>query len=39
MKEGLLRQRWIAKCEARDVEMYGLLRHEWPMPEGVAGGV
>jgi len=39
MKEGLLRQRWIAKGEARDVEMYGLLRDEWPMPEGVAGGV
>jgi RimJ/RimL family protein N-acetyltransferase len=39
MKEGLLRQRWIAKGEARDVEMYGHLRDEWPRPEGVAGGV
>jgi RimJ/RimL family protein N-acetyltransferase len=29
-KEGLLRQRWFSKGEARDVEMYGLLRHEWP---------
>jgi ribosomal-protein-alanine N-acetyltransferase len=28
-KEGLLRQRWVAKGEARDVEMYGLLRGEW----------
>src|SRR5258706_2821684 len=29
-KEGLLRQRWITKGEAIDVEVYGLLRHEWP---------
>ena len=29
-KEGLLRQRWVAKGEAKDVEMYGLLRSEWP---------
>lgn len=28
-REGLLRQRWVAKGEARDVEMYGLLRSEW----------
>lgn len=28
--EGVLRQRWVAKGEARDVEAYGLLRHEWP---------
>jgi [ribosomal protein S5]-alanine N-acetyltransferase len=33
-KEGLLRQRWVAKGEARDVEMYGLLRSEWPRDEG-----
>jgi RimJ/RimL family protein N-acetyltransferase len=29
-KEGLLRQRWVSKGEARDVEVFGLLRHEWP---------
>jgi ribosomal-protein-alanine N-acetyltransferase len=29
-KEGVLRQRWVAKGEAKDVEMYGLLRSEWP---------
>jgi len=29
-KEGLLRQRWVAKGEAKDVEMFGLLRDEWP---------
>ena len=29
-REGLLRQRWFSKGEARDVEMYGLLRSEWP---------
>ena len=28
-KEGLLRQRWVSKGEVRDVEMFGLLRHEW----------
>jgi RimJ/RimL family protein N-acetyltransferase len=28
-KEGLLRQRWVTKGEAKDVEMYGLLRNEW----------
>jgi len=33
-KEGLLRQRWVAKGEAKDVEMYGLLRSEWPHREG-----
>jgi [ribosomal protein S5]-alanine N-acetyltransferase len=30
-KEGLLRQRWVAKGEAKDVEIYGLLRAEWPV--------
>ena len=29
-KEGLLRQRWVAKGEAKDVETWGLLRNEWP---------
>ena len=28
-KEGLLRQRWVAKGEVKDVEIYGLLSHEW----------
>ena len=28
-KEGLLRQRWVSKGEVRDVEMFGLLSHEW----------
>jgi ribosomal-protein-alanine N-acetyltransferase len=29
-REGLLRQRWVDKGEAKDVEVYGLLRHERP---------
>ena len=29
VREGLLRQRWVAKGEVKDVEMYGLLRDEW----------
>jgi RimJ/RimL family protein N-acetyltransferase len=29
-KEGLLRQRWFIKGEARDTEVFGLLRDEWP---------
>jgi [ribosomal protein S5]-alanine N-acetyltransferase len=28
-REGLLRQRWVAKGETKDVEMFGLLNHEW----------
>ena len=28
-REGLLRQRWVTRGEAKDVEMYGLLRDEW----------
>jgi RimJ/RimL family protein N-acetyltransferase len=28
-KEGLLRQRWVTKGKAKDVELYGLLRNEW----------
>jgi [ribosomal protein S5]-alanine N-acetyltransferase len=36
--EGVLRQRWVAKGEARDVEAYGLLRDEWP-PESVRPGL
>jgi ribosomal-protein-alanine N-acetyltransferase len=29
-REGLLRQRWVGKGEAKDVEIFGLLRDEWP---------
>jgi RimJ/RimL family protein N-acetyltransferase len=29
-KEGLLRQRWITKGRPTDVEVFGLLVHEWP---------
>ncbi|MEP6655716.1 MAG: GNAT family protein [Betaproteobacteria bacterium] len=36
VKEGLLRQRWVAKGEAKDVEIYGLLRHEWRNSTGGA---
>lgn len=28
-REGLLRERWVTKGEARDVEVHGLLRDEW----------
>lgn len=38
-REGLLRQRWVTKGEVKDVEMYGLLRDEWPRREGQDGGV
>jgi ribosomal-protein-alanine N-acetyltransferase len=38
-KEGLLRQRWVAKGETKDVEMYGLLRNEWSSREGHGGVV
>jgi RimJ/RimL family protein N-acetyltransferase len=35
-REGLLRQRWVDKGEAHDVEAYGLLKREWPAgAEGV----
>ena len=37
--EGLLRQRWVAKGETKDVEMYGLLRNEWSSREGHGGVV
>lgn len=32
VKEGLLRERWITKGEVTDVEVFGLLRHEWIKP-------
>ena len=28
-REGLLRERWVAKGEVKDVEWYGLLNREW----------
>ena len=30
VKEGVLRERWVAKGQTKDVEMYGLLAREWP---------
>jgi ribosomal-protein-alanine N-acetyltransferase len=33
-REGLLRKRWVLKGEARDVEVFGLLRDEWPSRRG-----
>jgi [ribosomal protein S5]-alanine N-acetyltransferase len=30
VREGLLRERWVDKGEAHDVEAYGLLKREWP---------
>jgi ribosomal-protein-alanine N-acetyltransferase len=38
-KEGLLRQRWVSKGETKDMEMYGLLRNEWPSRQGNGGVV
>ena len=32
-REGLLRERWVDKGEPTDIEVYGLLRREWP-PRG-----
>ena len=29
VKEGLLRQRWLTKGEPCDINVFGLLRHEW----------
>lgn len=29
-REGLLRQRWVTHGEAKDAELFGLLRSEWP---------
>jgi len=36
-REGLLRQRWVSKGEARDIEIFGLLRDEWPAALQAAG--
>ncbi|MEO8080596.1 MAG: hypothetical protein ABI641_08700 [Caldimonas sp.] len=33
---GLLRERWMARGETRDVELYGLLRREWRAPTSPA---
>ena len=38
-KEGLLRQRWMTKGKAKDVEVYGLLRNEWLGRAGHSGVV
>jgi len=38
-REGLLRQRWVAKGEEKDVEMFGLLRSDWAQREGHRDGV
>jgi len=32
VREGLLRQRWVSKGAAYDVEAYGLLREDWVKP-------
>ena len=29
VREGIARQRWVTKGEARDVTSFGLLRDEW----------
>ncbi len=38
MREGLLRERWVGKGEVKDVEIYGLLRHEWARVPAVPAG-
>ena len=38
-KEGRLRERWIAKGEAKDVDVFGLLRHEWTSADRTAAPV
>ncbi len=37
-REGLLRQRWVTKGEANDVEMFGLLRSDWPADRAASRG-
>jgi len=32
-KEGRLRERWVKKGESKDVDVFGLLRHEWTSAE------
>ena len=41
VREGLLRQRWVDRGEAHDVEAYGLLKHEWAgiAPAPAAGDI
>ena len=36
-REGLLRQRWVTKGEAKDIEIFGLLHDEWPAALQAAG--
>jgi [ribosomal protein S5]-alanine N-acetyltransferase len=38
VKEGLLRQRWVTKGVPTDVEVYGLLGHEWRGEASATGG-
>ena len=37
-REGLLRKRWVAKGEAKDVAIFGLLQDEWRTPNGSLRG-
>ena len=41
VREGLLRQRWVDRGEAHDVEAYGLLKQEWTgiAPAPAAGDI
>jgi ribosomal-protein-alanine N-acetyltransferase len=34
VREGILRQKWVDNGVTKDVEVYGLLRHEWPGKKG-----
>ena len=36
-KEGRLRERWVVKGEAKDVDVFGLLRHEWTSADHAGG--
>lgn len=37
VREGLLRQRWVARGQPYDVVAFGLLRHEYRAPPGATG--
>lgn len=37
-KEGRLRERWVAKGETKDVDVFGLLRREWTSADRPAEG-
>jgi [ribosomal protein S5]-alanine N-acetyltransferase len=36
-REGLLRERWHVNGEIQDAFFYGLLRHEWQVPNAIDG--